>query len=72
MDLARSRYRTYRMPFHSFREASKMEQYLPGKTCIVQLQVLSMQSHGRIRIHHLSYHWHRYSVVARNLNHLAR
>ena len=28
MDFERSRYRTYRMPFHSFSEASRIEQYL--------------------------------------------
>ena len=28
MDFDRSRYRTYRIPFHSFREASRIEQYL--------------------------------------------
>ena len=28
IDLARSRYRTYRTPFHSLRDASRIEQYL--------------------------------------------
>ncbi len=32
MDFERSRYRTYRMPFHSFREASRIEQYLATTT----------------------------------------
>ncbi len=32
MDFDRSRYRTYRMPFHSLREASRIEQYLASVT----------------------------------------
>ena len=34
IDRARSRYRMYRTPFHSLRDASKIEQYLSGsKPC---------------------------------------